>query len=309
MNSPQPLLVQPGQVVLNKYQVLRPLGAGRYGQVFQVRNLNLGLVSALKIVLVSDPDRHKAVVEARAQSLCGHDHVVEVRTADVFDRSVLIEMEFIEGGSLGDRLLRDFVPVADSVAYVKHILYALEHAHARGLVHRDVKPGNIMLASNGAKLSDFGTATHPATGISVIDEFYMPHASPEAANVGSFSAASDVFATGLTLMRAVSNMAAWGHIITEDGSWRNDVANGNIPALVGFPDYVPTPSRRSSILPAPPIALTATSVRRLSVRHWSAFASLVNGSAWDLMSGLASTPASRRPCASSMAGGRGSSTL
>lgn len=244
MNSPLPLLVQPGQVILNKYQVLKPLGAGRYGQVFQVRNLNLGLISALKIVLVSEPDRHKAVVEAQAQSLCGHDHVVEVRTADVFDRSVLIEMEFIEGGSLGDRLLREFVPVADSVSYVKHILYALEHAHARGIVHRDVKPGNIMLAPNGAKLSDFGTATHPSTGISVIDEFYMPHASPEAANGGSFSPASDVFATGLTLMRAINNMAAWGHIITDDGSWRNAVANGSIPALVGFPDYVPTPLKK-----------------------------------------------------------------
>jgi serine/threonine-protein kinase len=244
MHDPTKLLAQPGEVILNKYQVLSFLGAGRYGQVFQVRNRNLGKISALKIVVVDDPDRHKAVVEAQAQSLCGHDHVVEIRTADVFDGSVLIEMEFIEGGSLGDRLAREFVPVMDCVSYLKQVLYALEHAHARGIVHRDIKPGNIMLAPNRAKLSDFGTAMHPLSGVKVIDEFYLPHASPETAHGDGFSALSDVFAAGLTLMRSVNNMAAWSHIITDDGTWRDHVVNGTIPDLVGVSEHVPPALRR-----------------------------------------------------------------
>ncbi|WP_457090101.1 serine/threonine-protein kinase [Microvirga sp. P5_D2] len=232
-------LLQPGQVILNKYEVLRFLGRGHFGQVFQVFNQNLQQVSALKVILVENPESHKAVVEAQAMSLCGHDHVVRIITADVFDGSVLIEMEYIEGGSLGDRLLREFVPVVDAVTYVKQILFALEQAHAKGFVHRDVKPGNIMLAPRAAKLSDFGTAIHTPTGIRVMDGFYRPHASPEAVNGYEFSPRSDVYAAGLTLLRAVNNMAGWGHAWRDDVSFTRDIANGDVPGRIGHREWVP----------------------------------------------------------------------
>jgi eukaryotic-like serine/threonine-protein kinase len=232
-------LLQPGQVILNKYEVLRFLGRGHFGQVFQVFNRNLQQVSALKVILVENPESHKAVVEAHAMSLCGHDHVVRILTADVFDGSVLIEMEYIEGGSLGDRLLREFVPVVDAVTYVKQILFALEQAHGKGFVHRDVKPGNIMLAPRAAKLSDFVTPIHTPTGIRVMDGFYRPHASPEAVNGYEFSARSDVYAAGLTLLRAVNNMAGWGHAWKDDVSFARDIANGDVPDRIGYREWVP----------------------------------------------------------------------
>ena len=226
-------------MILNKYEVLRFLGSGHFGQVFQVFNRNLQQTSALKVILVGDPESHKAVVEAQAMSLCGHDHVVRILTADVFDRSVLIEMEYIEGGSLGDRLLREFVPVVESITYVKQILFALEQAHAKGFVHRDVKPGNIMLGPRAAKLSDFGTAIHTPTGIRVIDGFYRPHASPEAVNHDDFSARSDVYATGLTLLRAVNNMAGWGPAWKDEASFSLDINNGDVPSRIGHREWVP----------------------------------------------------------------------
>jgi serine/threonine-protein kinase len=245
MNDVVQRLLQPGQTVLNKYRVERFLGQGRFGEVYLVNNIPMAKKSALKVVIVDDPASRKAVVEAQAQSLCGHDHVVQIVTADVFEKSVLIEMEFIEGGSLGDLLQRQFVPVLDTISYVKHVLYALEHAHGRGIVHRDVKPGNIMLAPRGAKLSDFGTAMHPRSGVRVSDDFYVPHASPEAMNDKEFSAASDVFAAGLTLLRAVNNMTGdWERILDDEETWRRDVRNGVLPTRVGYADWVPTALRK-----------------------------------------------------------------
>jgi serine/threonine-protein kinase len=238
-----PLTFQPGDIVLNKYEIIRPLGSGQFGDVFYVINRNLGRQSALKLVRVANPIEHRAVVEAQAQNLCGHDHVVKILTADVFDGAVLIEMEYLEGGSLADRLHGEFVPVIETIGYLKQILFALEHAHNRGIVHRDVKPGNIMLTGAIAKLSDFGTVIHPESGVKVTELFYRPHASPEAINNMEFSAASDVFAAGMTLLRAVNNMTGWDAVLGSD-RWPTLVKEGKLASQVGFADYTPPKLKR-----------------------------------------------------------------
>lgn len=231
---------RPGQIVMNKYEIRAILGMGAFGEVYEVFNRNLGCLSALKLVRVVDPLAHRAVVEAQAQYLCGHDHVVKVTTADVFDEAVLIEMEYLEDGSLGDRLNRQFVPVVDSVSYVKQILFALEHAHARGILHRDIKPANIMLSGSAAKLSDFGTVLHASSGISVMDNsFYRPHAAPEAENNKEFTPAGDVFGAGMTLLRAANNNAGW-EAVKLDPDWMVHVKAGSLPSKIGFAEYVPT---------------------------------------------------------------------
>jgi eukaryotic-like serine/threonine-protein kinase len=231
--------VQPGEVLLNKFEVIRPLGHGHFGEVHHVFNRPVGRPAALKIIGVKDPTKHRAVVEAQAQNLCSHDHVVKVHGADVINGFVLIEMEFIEGGSLGDRLMQGFVPLIDGVQAVKEVLFALEHAHSRGIVHRDVKPANIMLAQNKAKLSDFGTIIQPHTGVRVTDLFYQFHAAPEAVNSGEFSPVGDVFAAGLTLLRVANNMPGWGTVIDDAGAWETDLRNGTMARRIGFKPYLP----------------------------------------------------------------------
>jgi serine/threonine-protein kinase len=238
-------MIDPGTVILGKYEIVRPLGQGQFGAVYLVFNRNLSVHSALKIVHVQDPDHHVAVVEAQATSLCDHDHVVKIKTADRFDEAVLIELEYLDGGSLSDRLKAGFVPIGDSISYMKHVLFALDFAHSKGIIHRDVKPANIMISGNIAKLSDFGTAIHPESGARVTDDFYRPHASPEAQNLDEFSARSDVFAAGLTLQRAANNMSNWEHLFVDD-RWRRDVADGTLPQKVGYADFLP--SRLKTIL-------------------------------------------------------------
>jgi serine/threonine-protein kinase len=238
MPNAEPYRVQPGNVLLNKFEILRPLGRGHFGEVHHARNLLVGRPAALKIVEVTDPNTHRAEIEAQAQYLCTHDHVVKIHGADTFNGFVLIEMEYVEGGSLGDRLKREFVPLADGVKAVKEVLFALEHAHCRGIVHRDVKPANIMLA-HVAKLSDFGTIILPDTGVRVTDLFYQLHAPPEAVNFQEFSARGDVFAAGLTLLRIVNNMPEWGVLLDDEEATRQDIQNGRIPERIGFADYLP----------------------------------------------------------------------
>ena len=162
-------------------------------------------------------------------------------------------MEYVSGGSFENLLRSEFVPIIETVRIVKQVLFALEHAHSRGIVHRDVKPANIMLAGSCAKLSDFGTAMHPVTGIRVTDQFYRPHASPEAVNGREFSAVSDVFATGMTLLRAANNQSNWDAILN-GRDWRQDVLEGRLADVIGFTEFVPTKIRRiikKAVKPAP----------------------------------------------------------
>jgi eukaryotic-like serine/threonine-protein kinase len=243
MGSVRPYRVQPGNVLLNKFEIIRPLGRGHFGEVHHARNLLVGRPAALKIIEVIDPATHRAEIEAQAQYLCAHDHVVKIHGADAFNGFVLIEMEYVEGGSLGDRLKREFVPLADGVKAVKEVLFALEHAHCRGIVHRDVKPANIMLA-HVAKLSDFGTIIQPNSGVRVTDLFYQLHAPPEAVNFQEFSARGDVFAAGLTLLRIANNMPEWGTLLDDEASVLQDIQNGRLPERIGFADYMPSKLKR-----------------------------------------------------------------
>lgn len=245
MTAVATITLQPRQVVLNKYEVRRLLGVGHFGEVYHVLNRHLGHEAALKLVRVIDPSQHKAQIEAQAQNLCTHDNVVKIFTADVLNGAVLIEMEYIACGSLGDRLAREFVPIIDSIGYLKHVLYALEHAHNRDIIHRDVKPANIMLDGTTAKLSDFGTVIQPSTGVRVTDFFYRPHAAPEAVNNACFGPQGDVYGAGMTLLRAANNIPDLAPYVS-DPKWERHVLNGTLPDLIGFEDFMP--GRLKSVL-------------------------------------------------------------
>ncbi|MCT9930277.1 protein kinase [Planotetraspora sp. A-T 1434] len=195
------------------YEVLGILGQGGFGIVYRARQLAVGREVALKIdnrVLVSDRDRRRFMREVTsAGALSGHPHV-----ADVYDAGVLSDgrpymvLELCPGGSLADRLKRHGPLSVREVRDIGiKIADALAAAHATGVLHRDVKPANILINSYGlVALSDFGLATMPAQGgtaqgeVSVTRESLTPaYAPPEAFDLSEPTAAGDVYALAATL--------------------------------------------------------------------------------------------------------------
>ena len=153
---------------LGPYEVIRLIGAGGMGEVYRARDTRLDRTVAIKIVsdaFVANADRRARFErEARAVAALNHPHICalhdvgEGRGPGEGEPLLFLVMEYIEGRALAERLSSGPLPVADVIRYAIELADALDHAHRHGLVHRDVKPGNVMLTRAGAKLLDFGLA-------------------------------------------------------------------------------------------------------------------------------------------------------
>jgi Tol biopolymer transport system component len=151
---------------LGPYEILGPLGAGGMGVVYRATDTRLDRVVALKVLsprFSADPQlRQRFEREARAISSLNHPNICalyDVGEASVSGEPIrFLVMELIDGDSLAHRLARGPLPLSQALQHGIQIIDALNSAHRRGIVHRDVKPGNVMLTKSGAKLLDFGVA-------------------------------------------------------------------------------------------------------------------------------------------------------
>src|SRR5262245_61256079 len=152
---------------LGPYEVVSPLGAGGMGEVFRARDSRLGRDVAIKILpshLATSPEvRARFEREAKTASSLNHPHICVVYDVGREGDTDYLVMELVDGETLAARLARGPLPVAEVLRLGIQIADALEKAHRAGVVHRDLKPGNVMLTRSGAKLMDFGLAR--ATGL------------------------------------------------------------------------------------------------------------------------------------------------
>ena len=144
------------------YEIQAPLGAGGMGEVLKARDTHLDRTVAIKVLpehVASDPDwRQRFEREAKTISSLNHAHICTLHDIGSQDGIDFLVMEYLDGETLAQRLEKGALPLDQALAVAIEIADALDKAHRKGITHRDLKPGNIMLTKSGAKLIDFGLA-------------------------------------------------------------------------------------------------------------------------------------------------------
>jgi serine/threonine-protein kinase len=147
---------------LGTYQILKPIGAGGMGEVYQARDTRLGRTVAIKVLpshLASRPElRERFEREARTIAGLNHPHICTLYDVGHQNGTDYLVLEHLEGETLAERLAKGPLPLDRVLDYAIEISDALDKAHRKGITHRDLKPANIMLTKSGAKLLDFGVA-------------------------------------------------------------------------------------------------------------------------------------------------------
>lgn len=217
------------------YEILAAIGAGGMGEVYRARDTRLDRTVAIKILpahLSSDPVRKQRLErEAKTISSLNHPHICVLYDIGNQDGIDYLVMECVEGETLAKRLQKGALPLEQVLKYGMQIADALDRAHRSGVVHRDLKPGNIMLTPTGAKLLDFGLAkATPSLGAgatppaatrnspmteqgTIVGTFqYM---SPEQIEGKELDGRSDIFSFGAVLYEMLTGKRAFegkGHL-------------------------------------------------------------------------------------------------
>ncbi len=151
---------------LGPYEIQSALGAGGMGEVYRARDTRLDRTVAIKILSAHLSANSELAArferEARAISSLNHPHICHLYDIGTQDGTAYLVMEYLEGETLADRLRKGPLPLKQALDFAIQISDALALAHRAGILHRDLKPGNVMLTPSGAKLLDFGLAKSSA---------------------------------------------------------------------------------------------------------------------------------------------------
>jgi serine/threonine protein kinase/Tol biopolymer transport system component len=198
---------------ISRYEVLEPIGGGGMGVVYKALDTRLGRTVALKFLppeLTRDPEaKERFLQEARAASALDHPNVCTIHEIGETDEDQLyLAMACYDGETLRRRIERGPLPLDEATDVAKQVAQGLAKAHRQGIVHRDVKPANVMLTSDGmVKILDFGLAKLAGTavltrmGISLGTPAYM---SPEQARGEEVDARADVWSLGVMLYEMIA---------------------------------------------------------------------------------------------------------
>lgn len=221
--TPQVPAQQP--LIANRYRLVRHLGNGNFGEVWRGRDTQQDAEVAIKLVAPYVTLDEVLLETQLLTRLRDHDRVVTVRNVSIEPPVPFIVMDYLANGSVEVRLEAGQVSLVQAVRWTRNALAGLAHAHALGVVHRDVKPGNLLLdGEERAVLSDFGIAEDTIRGRLANPATYGLHAAPELVQGQGSSVQTDIFAIGCTLYRLLTGTYPFASI--------DDIRNGVQPAEV-----------------------------------------------------------------------------
>jgi eukaryotic-like serine/threonine-protein kinase len=197
---------------IGDYEILNELGSGGMGRVYRVRNVISDRIEAMKIVLPDLAGRqelaNRFLREIKVLASLDHPNIAALRTALTVNNQLVMIMEYVEGRSLGSRLKHGPIAVAEAVHYINQALGALTYAHQKRVIHRDIKPDNMMVTPQDIlKVTDFGIArsgedrTLTVVGTTPGSVSYM---SPEQVKGETLDARSDLYSIGISLYEMVT---------------------------------------------------------------------------------------------------------
>jgi serine/threonine-protein kinase len=210
--------------ILGHYNVIEQVGAGGMGVVYRARDQRLERDVALKVLstgsLGGDQARSRLRKEALALAQLNHAHIGAVYDVGSQDNLDFLVMEYVAGTTLADRLLQARLPEREVLSLAAQIASALDEAHEHGVIHRDLKPGNIMVTLKGAaKVLDFGLARILAPAVPAADAptltapqplaGTLPYMSPEQLRNESTDARSDIHALGAVIYEMATGRRAF----------------------------------------------------------------------------------------------------
>ena len=239
-----------GAVLGGRYRLTRPIGSGGMAVVWEARDEVLGREVAVKVLAgrhVDDPESRELIRhEARAAASLSHPNIAQVHdygeTASADGVVPFVVMELIRGDTLLDRASRTNLPPSFAMRVCAEVAAALAAAHSEGIVHRDVKPANVMLAPTGAKVVDFGIAAAVAPGRTDEDFEVLgtpAYLAPERLISDVVEPASDVYALAILLYQLLAGCLPWTSETTTQmltaHIYVDPIPLGPTP---GVPDYV-----------------------------------------------------------------------
>jgi len=236
-------------VQIDKYHVLQKIGNGSFGSVYRVYDKALQSEKAIKILDADQPTKaldllKEAVIPYKYQ----HKNIVTVNEANVFlvqgEPKVVIDMELVNGGSLESKMQNQHISIIDSLKLLSDVLYGLEFAHINGVLHRDVKPANILIHNGIPKLSDFGLAVPIGSKIDNTWMWYSTHIAPEIIADSTATNRSDIFAFGMTMYRVVNSISDWRSFTQKLTNFTVLLKSGKLIHKLPFEPIVPNKVRR-----------------------------------------------------------------
>jgi len=197
---------------IGKYRILSPLGSGGFGSVYLAEDTWIHKKVALKVPHKQNVDFSEMLKEPRLLASMSHPNIVTILTAEKQDDVFFIVMEYVKGETLEHIIVRDgALDLAQALDFTCQMCNAVDHAHRAGVLHRDLRPGNMLVSETGMlKVTDFGTSRFleiAAHGTTVIGS--PPYMAPEQF-LGKAVFASDVYSIGVTMYQMLTGALPYG---------------------------------------------------------------------------------------------------